>query len=129
MAAGRWEGAGVIVEVDAGSAIPPYEQIRAQIETMIATGVLAPGSHLPSIRQLAGDLGLAVNTVARSYRALEQRGVIVTRVRHGTTVAPRRPTMSAAETQGRLAEAAKTYLTTARILGVSLDDAIAALRR
>jgi GntR family transcriptional regulator len=118
----------MIVEVDAGSATPPYEQIRTQIETMIATGVLAPGSHLPSIRQLAGDLGLAVNTVARSYRELESGGFVITRVRHGTTVASQQPMMAPAETQRRLAEAAKTYLTTARILGVSLDDAITALR-
>ena len=118
----------MIVEVDPASAVPPYEQIRTQIETMIATGVLAPGSHLPSIRQLAGDLGLAVNTVARSYRELETRGLVITRVRHGTTVAPRQATMTPAETQRRLSEAAKTYLTAARILGVSVDDAIAELR-
>jgi GntR family transcriptional regulator len=118
----------MLVEVDAASPIPPYEQIRTQIETMIATGVLEPGTHLPSIRQLAADLGLAVNTVARSYRELETHGFVITRVRHGTTVAARQPTMTRTETQHRLAEAAKAYLTTARILGVSNDDAIEALR-
>ena len=118
----------MIVEVDPANPMPPYEQIRTQIETMIATGVLEPGSHLPSIRQLAGDLGLAVNTVARSYRELETQGFVITRVRSGTTVAPLRPTMTPAEMHRRLTEAAKTYLTTARVLGVSIDDAIAVLR-
>jgi DNA-binding transcriptional regulator YhcF (GntR family) len=118
----------MIVEVDPTNPMPPYEQIRTQIETMIATGVLAPGTHLPSIRQLAGDLGLAVNTVARSYRELEIGGFVATRVRSGTTVAERRPTIAPAETRRRLTEAARAYLAAARVLNVSPDQALAAVR-
>lgn len=55
--------------------MPPYEQIRGQLATMIASGVLRPGDQLPSIRQLAADLGLAANTVARSYRELVAAGL------------------------------------------------------
>ena len=83
-----WRSA-VILRVDSSSPVPPYEQIRAQVGAMVDAGVLAPGARLPSIRQLAGDLGLAGGTVARAYRELEQEGVVATRGRHGTVVAER----------------------------------------
>src|SRR5438045_1348229 len=60
----------MIVSVDLDSPLPPYEQIRAQITTMAASGVLPPGSRLPAIRQLAAALGLAASTAARAYRTL-----------------------------------------------------------
>jgi len=77
----------VILRVDPASPVPPYEQIRSQVATMIATGVLPKGHRLPTIRQLAADLGLAGGTIARAYRELEQAGLIVSRGRHGTSVA------------------------------------------
>jgi len=80
-------GHAVILRVDPASPVPPYEQIRSQVATMIATGVLPKGHRLPTIRQLAADLGLAGGTVARAYRELEQAGLIVSRGRHGTSVA------------------------------------------
>ncbi|MEU7819444.1 GntR family transcriptional regulator [Catellatospora sp. NPDC049111] len=117
------------LEIDTDSAVPPYEQVRAGIATQIAEGTLAPGAHLPTIRQLAADIGLAVNTVARAYRELEAAGLVVSRVRHGTTVAERRPDLPPAEAMARLDEAARAYRAAARALGVSLDGAIQALRR
>lgn len=60
----------VIVQVDPSSPVPVYEQIRAQIDMMIATGTLAEGTKLPTIRQLAGDLGVAKGTAAKAYQAL-----------------------------------------------------------
>jgi DNA-binding transcriptional regulator YhcF (GntR family) len=76
----------MILRVDTASAVPPYEQIRGQIATMIGTGVLPVGRRLPTIRQLAADLGLAGGTIARAYRELEQAGLIRSRGRHGTFV-------------------------------------------
>jgi len=81
----------MIVELDEASPVPPYEQIRAQIAAMIGSGALPAGTRLPPIRQLAGDLGLAVNTVARAYRELEGGKLVTSRVRTGTVVAPRSP--------------------------------------
>jgi GntR family transcriptional regulator len=118
----------VIVEVDTASAVPPYEQIRQQIATMVAAGVLRPGAPLPPIRQLAADLGLAANTVARAYRELELGGLVASRVGRGTTVADRAPTLSRAEVRRRLALAARTYAALARQLGVPADEAEAAVR-
>ena len=75
------------ITVNLGSATPPYEQIRAQISQLIALGTLAPGTRLPTVRSLAADLGIAAGTVARTYRELEQSGLIETRRRNGTVVA------------------------------------------
>jgi GntR family transcriptional regulator len=112
----------VIVEVDTASAVPVYEQIRAQLSGMIASGSLAAGRRLPPVRQLAADLGLAVNTVARAYRELEAQGLVTSRVRHGTVVAER-ATMAPEQIGQRLAEAAREYAALARQLGVSRQRA------
>ena len=61
----------MILEVDPRSAVPPYEQLREQVTALVLAGALTPGDRLPSIRQLANDLGLAGGTVARAYRELE----------------------------------------------------------
>jgi DNA-binding transcriptional regulator YhcF (GntR family) len=118
----------LIVEVDTTSPVPAYEQLRGQLERMILAGVLGPGTQLPPIRQLAADLGLAPNTVARAYRELETRGLVVGRVRHGTVVAARPPTLSSAETRRRLVDAARAYAATARQLGVDPGQAEAVVR-
>lgn len=117
-----------MLTVDPGSAVPPYEQIRSQIEAMVATGTLAPGDRLPSIRQLAHDLGLAGGTVARAYTELEQAGLVVSRRRTGTVVADG-VVQPVAERRRRLAEAAEQYARTAALLGVAGDDAQDAVRR
>ncbi|MBX6749669.1 MAG: GntR family transcriptional regulator [Micromonosporaceae bacterium] len=125
--ADRLPGNGPGVVVDPGSPTPPYEQIRAQIVTMIEAGTLPAGAQLPTIRQLAADLGLAANTVARAYRELEAGGWVVSRVRHGTSVAARRR-VSEADVRRRLHEAAHAYAVLARRLGVGTDEAIEAVR-
>jgi DNA-binding transcriptional regulator YhcF (GntR family) len=116
----------VIIRVDPGSPTPPYEQIRAQVATMIEAGTLPPGTQLPPIRQLAADLGLATNTVARAYRELELEGFVTSRVRHGTTVAAR-PALGRGEIRRRVDEAAQAYAAIARQLGVDADEAAARL--
>jgi DNA-binding transcriptional regulator YhcF (GntR family) len=121
-------GADVIVEVDPDSATPPYEQIRAQIATMIGAGTLPRGTHLPPIRQLAADLGLAANTVARAYRELENAGLVVSRVRHGTTVTGDGRALPRAEIRRRLEEGATAYAALARQLGVAAQQAEATVR-
>ncbi|WP_121866951.1 GntR family transcriptional regulator [Glutamicibacter nicotianae] len=74
------------LRVDTQSAVAPYQQVREQILTAVAEGKLAPGTKLPSVRALAGTLGLAVNTVAKVYKELELQGAVVTRGRHGTVI-------------------------------------------
>ena len=74
------------ITVLASSPEPVYEQIVRQIQDAVASGGLAPGAALPTVRQLAGDLQLNRNTVARAYKQLEDRGVILTAGRRGTFV-------------------------------------------
>ncbi|EPD61548.1 MULTISPECIES: GntR family transcriptional regulator [unclassified Streptomyces] len=101
----------------------PYEQVRAQISDQARSGVLPVGYRLPTVRGLAESLGLAANTVAKAYRALESDGVIETRGRHGTYVAA---AGSAAERE--LAAAAQAYAERARRLGMAESEAAAAVR-
>ena len=65
---------------------PVYEQIVRQIQEAVKAGRLKPGTPLPTVRQLAGDLSLNRNTIARAYRILEDQGVILTAGRKGTFV-------------------------------------------
>ena len=72
--------------IDTASPLPVYEQIVNQIERAVTTRQLAPGSPLPRIRQLARDLEINPNTVAKAYQILEQRHIVVTAGRRGTFV-------------------------------------------
>ena len=65
---------------------PVYEQIVRQIQAAVAARELPPGTALPTVRQLAGDLQINRNTVARAYKTLEDQRVIVTARRKGTFV-------------------------------------------
>ena len=76
----------MILELDADSTVPPYEQLRQQVTALVLAGGLAPGDRLPSIRQLANDLALAGGTVARAYRELEADSVVTTHGRNGTVI-------------------------------------------
>ena len=114
--------------IDAGSPVPPYEQIRSQLAAMVDGGALAEGTRLPPIRQLAGDLGLATNTVARAYRELELEGLVQARGRHGTIVTGR-AAMDRTQRKEVVAGAAETFAREAQHHGMGLDDALAAVRR
>ncbi|MEV4510255.1 GntR family transcriptional regulator [Dactylosporangium sp. NPDC049525] len=72
--------------IDATSSVPPFEQLRVQFAQQIQDRTLPVGHKLPTIRGLATELGLAVNTVARTYRELEEAGLIETRGRAGSFV-------------------------------------------
>ncbi|RCV50255.1 GntR family transcriptional regulator [Marinitenerispora sediminis] len=75
------------IRIDPASKTPPYEQIRLAVANAAARGELPVGYKLPTVRALAEDLSVAVNTAARAYRELEQAGVVETRGRSGTFVA------------------------------------------
>lgn len=113
----------VSLKIRIDDSAPPYEQVRAQISEQARSGVLPVGYRLPTVRGLAESLGLAVNTVAKAYRALETDGVIETRGRNGTFVAA---AGSAAERGA--AAAAQTYVEHVRRLGLDEPEALAAVR-
>lgn len=105
-----------MIVVDPFTDVPPFEQVRSQIADQIASAELRAGDRLPTVRQLALDLGLAANTVARAYRELEQAGVIETRGRAGSFVTGDRVV-------GESKAAAAEYV--ARIRALGNDDATA----
>ncbi|HJY32501.1 MAG TPA: GntR family transcriptional regulator [Actinomycetota bacterium] len=100
-----------------------------QVATMATTGVLEVGARLPTIRQLAKDLGVAGGTVARAYRELEADGIIATRGRHGSFVAEmngkaQRDVSNEALANEALADAAQAFAVRARQLGVDPKRAL-----
>jgi DNA-binding transcriptional regulator YhcF (GntR family) len=108
------------VEIESTSSVPPYEQLRARLRDAIASGELAAGARLPTVRALATALNLAANTVARSYRELEADSLIETRGRLGSFVSA---TGSPAEKELQLA--ARGYADRAKALGIASPDALA----
>ncbi|GAA1434466.1 hypothetical protein GCM10009616_28980 [Microlunatus lacustris] len=116
----------MMVSVDPDSSVPVFEQLREQIERLIRAGQLRPGTHLPTIRHLATDLGLARGTVNKVYELLARDGWVRSAGRHGTVV--QTPPVQATATSD-LAAAADRLALIARQLGLGDDDAQAALTR
>jgi DNA-binding transcriptional regulator YhcF (GntR family) len=103
--------------------IPPYEQLRRQLTQLIGSGALTPGQRLPPLRQLAADLGLAVGTVARTYRELEADGLVTARRGGGSRVTETLPAITDSQKQRRLDEYAFDYVIKSRLIGAQ-DDSI-----
>jgi GntR family transcriptional regulator len=95
------------IKIDFRSGVPIYLQLVEQIQQEIATGKLKPGDQLPTVRQLATDLRVNWNTVARAYRILDEVGLISTQQGRGTYVWER----PSEETTNRLREQALEGLT------------------
>jgi GntR family transcriptional regulator len=117
------------IAVDAAAPTPAYEQIRQQIACMVGSGVLFPGTRLPTIQQLANDLELAPGTVARAYKELERDGVVISRRRAGTTISEAPPRAASRAIAAELEEAAQRFVITARQLGADPDHALSEVRR
>jgi DNA-binding transcriptional regulator YhcF (GntR family) len=107
----------VKVSIDEAAGIAPHEQLRSQVAAQVTDGRLPAGTKLPTVRRLAADLGLAVNTVARAYRELEADGVVVTHGRAGTFVS------SGVLAGGTALDLASEYVATARRQGLTLPEA------
>ncbi|MEU1755738.1 GntR family transcriptional regulator [Micromonospora matsumotoense] len=119
---------GPAIRINPSSAVPPFEQVRQQIAELIRWGVLAEGQRLPTVRQLAADLGLANGTVARAYQELEAAGLVVTRRAAGTRVASAAALQPDARLEA-LTLRAREFVTAGRLLGAGdeeLTDALAA---
>jgi DNA-binding transcriptional regulator YhcF (GntR family) len=106
------------LRVDLKAGKPLFDQLRTQVIDGVRDGALPPGTRLPTVRELAGQLGVAVNTVARAYRELETAAIVETRGRFGTFIARYDPTDAA------MAAAAREYVQVARGLGLGKADAL-----
>jgi GntR family transcriptional regulator len=116
-------------EVDPRDPLPLYAQLERAIRVAIATGRLERGDKLPTVRQLAVDLRINANTVAKVYAELERAGVLETQRGVGTFVQPPRDgAVSRPECQRQLIVLADRYLGEAAALGFSADQAVATVR-
>ena len=108
----------IVVNRDSSEAV--YLQIARQIRTGIAAGDLEPGRSLPTVRRMASDLGVNLNTVARAYRQLEEEGFVVIQGRRGAEVAAPAERPHAAR-GGQLAGDLRTILHRMKQAGFSVD--------
>ncbi|MDR0784141.1 MAG: GntR family transcriptional regulator [Propionibacteriaceae bacterium] len=106
----------MIIRLDPADPTPPYEQLRRQIASAIGLGTLAPGTRLPTVRQLAGDLGVANGTVMRAYSELESAGFVTSARGAGTRVSTPRPTSDPTD---RLTLLTRAYIEQATALGAT----------
>lgn len=114
--------------IDPRSGVPYYRQIIDQIQFAIASGALATGDQLPTVRQLAVDLKINPNTVARAYQELEIKGVLTSQMGTGTFVADTKIEISALERRRMLDQICTELLSRAATYGLTLQEVIAALR-
>ena len=110
------------MRIDPASPVPPFEQVRAQFAAQITDGTLVVGTKLPTVRALADELDLAVNTVARAYRELETAGLVETRGRAGTVVS------AGDRAQQRLHAAAQAFAAAAHDVGIAPERAVEIVR-
>jgi GntR family transcriptional regulator len=115
--------------IDATDPTPLYAQLERAIRVAIATGRLRPGDKLPTVRQLAVDLRINANTVAKVYGALERSGVLETRRGVGTFIEDMvSQAASLPDRQRQLVVLADRFLGGAAALGFSAEEAVALLK-
>jgi GntR family transcriptional regulator len=115
------------LRIDPTRPTPIWSQIEEGVRHLVATGGIARGAALPSVRDLARSLRINPNTAAKAYQRLVEGGVAETRRGEGTFVAERPPTISGAVRARRLREAADRFVALAVTLGASRAEAAAAL--
>jgi GntR family transcriptional regulator len=114
--------------LDLKSGVPVYRQIIDLVLGGIASGALAPGDQLPTVRQLAVDLAVNPNTVVRAYRELEIRGVLDTHQGTGTFVATKKVRQSEVERQRRLNQIAGEFVARAGAEGFTVAELMERLK-
>jgi DNA-binding transcriptional regulator YhcF (GntR family) len=115
------------ITIDRGLGEAVYAQVAQQLRQFIASGALPSGTAIPSVRQLARDLGVSLNTVARAYRLLEAEGFLVIRDRAGVIVSAPAQTMDQAA-RDELVMDLRTILARLRQAGMSSDELLEVVR-
>jgi GntR family transcriptional regulator len=118
---------GALFRLDTSSGMPFYRQIIDQVLLGVADGRLKPGAQLPTVRQLAVDLSVNLNTVAKAYREMEIRGIVETQQGTGTFVATRRADRRPAERKKALEGLLNRFVALAGSSGFSLEELTEAL--
>src|ERR1700684_1405571 len=114
--------------LDLHSGMPVYRQIMDQVRGGIASGLLAAGDQLPTVRQLAVDLEINPNTVVRAYRELEFGGLIETHQGTGTFISAQKMKRADAQRERQLAQIVGDCVSRAGAAGFTVDELIEELR-
>ena len=117
------------IQITTGSKLPLYRQVVDQIRSAIAAGQLSTGDPLPSVRQLASELVVNPNTIAKAYASLVRDGVLESQQGRGYFVAQRREIYTKAERMRRLDEAIGPVIAEALTLGFNEQDVVAEIRK
>jgi GntR family transcriptional regulator len=115
------------IRVNPALPAPIWSQIEDGVRQLVATGALAPGAAMPSVRDLARAERINPNTAAKAYQRLVEAGVLETRRGEGTFVAAQPPSMPAAERSRTLRDGALRYASLALNLGASRSEAATVL--
>ena len=107
------------IVIDTSDSVPVFAQLIDQIKKAVLTGELSSGAALPSIRQLANDMGLNHNTVAKAYRLLERDAVIETKGYRGTFIHPDAKANSAVDLNAWVTSTLSETIKTLRGSGVT----------
>jgi GntR family transcriptional regulator len=108
--------------LDLRSGVPVYRQLIDQVTGAMATGTLAAGDQLPTVRQVAVDLSINPNTVMRAYRELEIRGVLETQQGTGTFIGNRKVKRDEVERQRQLGQLASEFVARAGAAGFTVEE-------
>jgi GntR family transcriptional regulator len=117
------------LHLDHHSGEPIYRQIIEAIKYKVATGELAPGSQLPSIRMLSTDLQINLRTVVRAYEELQHAGLVVMQQGRGVFVRADRTKAVSRERRAALRAQVRRLLAEAARLGASTDEVMAIIER
>jgi DNA-binding transcriptional regulator YhcF (GntR family) len=115
-------------KLDTRSGVPVYRQLIDQVQAGIASGNLASGEQIPTVRQVAVDLEINPNTVLRAYRELEIRGVLDTQQGTGTFISDRKVMPDDAERERLLAQLVSEFVARAGAGGFTVEELIESLR-
>ena len=117
-------GAAFLFHLDADSGVPVYRQLIDQVTGALASGSLAAGNQLPTVRQVAVDLAINPNTVMRAYRELEIRGVLETQQGTGTFVGKQKIKRDDVERRRRLSQIVSEFVSRAGAAGFTVAELI-----
>jgi GntR family transcriptional regulator len=115
-------GAAFVFRLDAGSGVPVYRQLIDQVTGAMASGSLAAGNQLPTVRQVAVDLAINPNTVMRAYREMEIRGILETQQGTGTFISRQKPKRPDAERLRQLTQLVSDFLARAGAAGFTVEE-------
>lgn len=117
-----------LITLDENSGVPIWMQLRNRLVYLVVSGTVAPGSKLPTVRDLSSFLSVNYNTVSKVYRDIEKDGYVITRRGKGTFVAEvNSEGFQAADAKAAIDLLVDTFLEQAKELGLSESDAAAAV--